>query len=542
MHSLRRLAVPPLFLALAGCFAPIRVHESSADLPPPAVLDEATLKEAAAFRRDGDRLKHDLAETLAALRVAAKRAGAGDENALPEYNFLTARLIDQLIAADLRPWHQSLRLDIDGTDQVLRGNQPADLARMPRRFTTVDRLDFSGKYARESAVQPGLGAPLVAFLPVQPHEDNLYKGSVRYRALTAVVRFEGDDAVVDLVDPYETSTVTLGGRRFPLHANYGAHIAYGLSKERIDKLGLARLLNPGRYDDTSALVALQPYDPQRIPVLFVHGLQDTPASFAPMYFELIRDPKIREHYQFWVFSYPSGYPYPMPAAQLRRELDRVAAQHPGHKDIVLVGHSMGGLISRLMVTDADDRIWRAYFGKPPEETRLSGFSRELLEEAMVFDSRKDVSRAVFIAAPHRGSELASNWIGRLATKLVRLPGTLAEVRDTFVNIVALDSAALELNRAPNSIDTLSPKNPFLLEVDKLPIDPRIPYHSIMGDRGFGESDGVVPYWSSHLEGAVSEKTVPSFHMAHQNEEAIEEMRRILYLHAGLGRPSRSRPR
>ena len=498
------------------------------------VLDQATLKEAATFHRDGDLLNHDLAETLAALRVATSKAARGDEAALPEYNFLTARLIDQLIAADLRPWHQSLKLDIDGTEYVLRGTQPADLARSERRFVTVDRLDFSGKYAREAAIQPGIGAPLVAFLPVQPGEEDLYRGRVRYRALTALVRFEGDDAVVDLVDPYETSYASLGGRRFPLHANYGAHIAYALSKERIDKLGLARLLNPGRYDDTASLTALQPYDPDRIPVLFVHGLQDTPASFAPMYFELIRDPQLRERFQFWVFSYPSGYPYPMSASLLRRELDRVAEQHPRHKDIVLVGHSMGGLISRLMVTNAGDRIWRTYFGKPPEETRLSGFSRKLLEDALVFNARPDVARVIFIAAPHRGSELASNWIGRLATKLVRLPNTLAEVRDAFINVVALDAAALELNHTPNSIDTLSPKNQFLLEVNKLPIVPGIPYHSIMGNRGLGESDGVVPYWSSHLDGAVSEKIVPSFHMAHQNDEAIEEMRRILYLHAGLG--------
>jgi len=57
----------------------------------------------------------------------------------------------------------------------------------------------------------------------------------------------------------------------------------------------------------------------------------------------------------------------------------------------------------------------------------------------------------------------------------------------------------------------------------------------MGDRGKGDapnsSDGVVSYWSSHMEGAQSELIVPAGHPAHQNLQAIEEVRRILKLNA-----------
>ena len=88
----------------------------------------------------------------------------------------------------------------------------------------------------------------------------------------------------------------------------------GMSKARVDKLGLVRLLLPSRYNDTANLNFIQPYDPKRIPVLFVHGLDSTPATFAPMYFKLLQDPEIRKNYQFWVFSYPSGYPYPYSAS------------------------------------------------------------------------------------------------------------------------------------------------------------------------------------------------------------------------------------
>src|SRR5438045_8655062 len=87
----------------------------------------------------------------------------------------------------------------------------------------------------------------------------------------------------------------------------------------------------------------------------------------------------------------------------------------------------------------------------------------------------------------------------------------------------------------NSVDTLEPNDRFVEAVNKIPITPGIPYHSIMGDRGRGNtpnsSDGVVPYWSSHLDGAQSELIVNSDHGAQYNPEAIREVERILNLAA-----------
>ena len=246
------------------------------------------------------------------------------------------------------------------------------------------------------------------------------------------------------------------------------------------------------------------------------------------------DPEIRRRYQFWVYSYPSGYPYPYSAALFRKELDAVARAFPDRKGIVLIGHSMGGMISRLMVTDAGDKIWRKRFGKAPSETSIPGESRRLLEQSVIFNHRPEVRRVIFIASPHRGSELASNWIGRIATKLVRTPLFFATIPIQAINAAAVDASAQQLNRIPNSIDTLSPNNPFVQAVDKIPITPGIPFHTIEGDRGRGNapnsSDGVVPYWSSHLEGAQSELVVPSNHSAQLNPQAIAEVRRILRAH------------
>lgn len=524
------LTLLPVLGFLASCTAPISVHVEDPAPPVAKVVSASALQSAGQGSEEG---APTIGPLLDSLRKSYREIARGNDEAIPEYNYLTARLIDRLIEGGVRPWVKSISVRSGRTRYLIRGTEPGDLRDPDRRFVPTDRLTFTGRYATDAGRTPGVGAPLVTYLQ---HAGHVRK-TIPYRAVTALIRFNGDEAVIDLVDPFQTHSVSIRGRQVPLHADFNSSVAYILSKERIDLLGFARLMNPTDYDDTARLSAIQPYDPKKIPVLFVHGLQDTPASFAPMYFQLMDDPGFRRHFQVWAFSYPSGYPYPLPAATLRQELDAMRKLYPDHKDIVIVGHSMGGLVSRLMVTSVGDRIWLDYFGTPPSETPLKGDSRQLIKDALIFDAREEIGRAIFIAAPHRGSQLATNIIGWIGVKLVRFPATIADVRDSVVNVLTADQSGMRLDRFPSSIDTLSPNNRFVNTINQFPIDPGIPYHSIMGDRGRGNtpdsSDGVVAYWSSHLEGAVSEKIVPSDHMAHQHPEGIEEVRRILYLHAGL---------
>ncbi len=307
--------------------------------------------------------------------------------------------------------------------------------------------------------------------------------------------------------------------------------AFLIARERPERLGLSRVMNPGAYADTAMLCRLQQYDPARTPVIFVHGLQETGASWAPMIDSLRNDAVIRERYQFWFFSYPSGYPYPYAAALFRQDLDGIKRAFPNHKRVVLIGHSMGGMICRLMITDAGDKIWRDFFATAPAKTPLASDTRKLLEESLVFSHRPDVQRVIFISTPHRGSNLASGWIGRIGAALVKTPRLFTSVYTSTKPLLIADPAARPLNRMPNSVDTLEPNDRFVEAVNKLPIAPGIPYHSIMGDRGRGDtpnsSDGIVPYWSSHLAGAQSELIVNSDHGAQYNPQAIREVERIL---------------
>jgi pimeloyl-ACP methyl ester carboxylesterase len=262
---------------------------------------------------------------------------------------------------------------------------------------------------------------------------------------------------------------------------------------------------------------------------------DSQATWTPMINKLRGDPVIRRHYQFWFYSYPSGYPYPYSAAILRRELDAVEKRFPSHKPMVVIGHSMGGCISRLLITDGGGQLWLKIFGKPPDEVPLSPHTKELFTEDLIFRHRPEVGRVIFISAPLRGSNLASSWIGRMGSSLVRAPRAFREVAREMLRVTDVQEGELKLKRLPNSVDTLAPNSRFVKAINTIPITPGIPYYTIMGDRGKGDSpnasDGIVPYWSSHMDGAKSERIVPSGHGTHQNPQAIEEVRRILILNA-----------
>ncbi|HET7228136.1 MAG TPA: hypothetical protein VFJ55_05810, partial [Chthoniobacterales bacterium] len=257
----------------------------------------------------------------------------------------------------------------------------------------------------------------------------------------------------------------------------------------------------------------------------------------PMLNAFWTDPVVRRNYQVWVFNYPTGYPIPYSALLLRRQLEALNKAFPNHRRIVLVGHSMGGIVSRLMITDSrGDKVWRYFFGTSPAQTKFSPESKALLREALIFKPRRDVARVIFIATPHRGSMVAQGPIGRIASSLIRKPLEFVRLGPEIMqaSVVQEDPGVMKLKRIPNSIDTLSPSDAFVKIVNALPLAKGVPYHSIIGDRGRGDtpnsSDGVVPYWSSHIEGVKSEKIVPSDHGANQSPQGIAEVVRILKLH------------
>jgi pimeloyl-ACP methyl ester carboxylesterase len=465
-----------------------------------------------------------------------------NESARSIYNFAVARVVQDVDRADLEPWRHSVTVMTDQGRYSLESPKPVDADHDPSRYDLfpTDTLKIGGKFFETYSTVSGLGAPIaVVGRTESSHFRQQYKLRRIYAPITAIVRFSGRKASLEFMDPLNAERITLNKQTFPLAADFDAPTALLIARERPERLGLSRVMNPEAYADTTMLTRLQQFDPARTPVIFVHGLQETGASWAPMIDSLRNDATIRKYYQFWYFSYPSGYPYPYAAALFRHDLDGIKRTLPNHKRIVLIGHSMGGLICRLMITDAGDKIWRDFFATPPAKTPLSSDTRKALEDALVFNHRSDVQRVIFISTPHRGSELATGWIGRIGAALVRTPQRFTSIYAATKPLLIADPAARPLNRMPNSVDTLEPNDRFVKAVNKLPIAHGVPYHSIIGDRGRGDtphsSDGVVPYWSSHLAGAQSELVVNSDHGAQYNPQAVREVERILKLNLPVSR-------
>lgn len=542
----RGLLAAVFFLSLASCSHVATVQRVEPSLPAAAVRAQTEQTAAGDLTRRAKHRTHR--QTLAGYLELAASAASGlaenprNEESLALYNYTTARVISLLekLQADLSAGPYKVPATDGGLDWSITFlppyGQPVNF--LDYELIPTDELKLGGQAFQSRSVRAGLGAPIVAV------GKNASEAARETHALpkacageTVVTRFGPDRRVVlDFRDPLSQDTIALGGHTFPLAADFSAPVAYLISRDKPYKLGIVRLLRPARYRDTARLVRLQSYDRTKIPLVLVHGLQDTPATWAWMINGLLADEVVRKNYQIWVFSYPSGYPFPYSAALLRTELDDLARIYPRRKSMVLVGHSMGGLLARLMMTETGHTMWDSTFNKRPEELDIPEDSLKTLTESLYFTPREDLARVVFFSTPHRGSDLATRLVGRLGSMLVVIPDFLTDVAMEFQDLVNQDFQGLKLRRLPNSIDTLSPRSGVMKALDALPPETAgIPYHSVIGDRGRGDtpnsSDGVVPYWSSHVEGAASEEVVPSGHGAHRAPEGIRELRRILREHA-----------
>jgi pimeloyl-ACP methyl ester carboxylesterase len=494
---------------------------------------------------DASRIKPEVALgcylDAAACAANRLRSDPGDDSARHDYNFAVSRLFDVIRVARLEPW--TAPITVPGADGAWQFSAPAGNGPQynPANYVILpaDRYRFGGEYIRQHSGRDGLGAPLIVVSrPGLDYTtiDSLASGKSISYGMTAVLRFQGRRASISFEDPLAQESVQFAGHRFPLAADFSAPLAMALAQEHPEWFALASLFLPQRYAQTARIAHLQPYDPSKVPVIFIHGLLDSSATWTPMINALRADPVIRRRYQFLIYSYPSGYPYPYSAAIMRKQLDLFDARYPGHRKFILIGHSMGGCIARTMITDSGMTLWNAYFKRPPAKLAVSPDARQFLTDLLIFRHRNDVGRVIFISTPHRGSDLARTWVVRVVSGLVESPITLVRIVQQVRSFASQDSKDLILRRIPNSVDTLAPNDRFVRVMNTIPLTAGIPYNSIMGDRGRGgnlnhiapvSSDGVVPYWSSHLDGAQSELIVPSNHMAHQNPQAIREVDRIL---------------
>jgi pimeloyl-ACP methyl ester carboxylesterase len=445
----------------------------------------------------------------------------------------------------------------DGSQVELRGGAfplpfgEMDVAFDPAQLIWLDRqlvdfvpvTDLEVKGLRNRYRQPGIGAPLAASTIAGSAREGVEIPPRLKVPVTLFLRIEEPrqqlttgrlSATLELYVDFDTETVQVGAQSVPLEAEPSASLAYMLSGSRVWDFEWSGFLFGDflRQETPTQLFALEPYRPGRIPVVFVHGTASSPARWAEMFNELQNDPRIRERYQFWFFTYETGNPILYSAMRLRESLKTALAtlDPTGHdealREMVLIGHSQGGLLVRLMVVELEDKI-RAFL--PVEELQVSPETRDLLNQIAENHPLPFVRRVIFIATPHRGSYVAGNWMAHQIGRLIRFP---AQVARTMGEVLTSDPRlALTLKGNVSSVYGMTPGSPLVTMLSQTPPAPWVIADSIIAVKGDGPveegNDGVVKYTSAHLDGVESELVVRSGHSVQSNPEAIEEVRRIL---------------
>ncbi len=478
---------------------------------------------------------HAPAQALALYLEAARIAyQSHDKTLLSLYNHAVGQVAD-------------LSLLPRNTEGILKVRHDALFPRNVEDVIPADCLKLHGW--RTHVRQIGIGAPVVLRRkkPVSPGNNPLFvaDGMFSYPA-TALIEFpSGRLPVLRFYDPNKINQVPFWNAHYTLANDLTAPLAVSLdSSTTFDRKILLEWFGvfvPMRFVKNMGFYLVSPFDADKIPVILVHGLKSDPVTWRNAINELNADPVLRKRYQFIAFYYPTGLPIRIPAAELKRKINRLYAlyvkmgKREKAKQMVIIGHSLGGLLTSVQVRRIDPNITKKIFASPAASSNLTAEAKRDYDYILRGPKPSFVRRAVFIATPHRGSRRADYYIIRLIASLVEIPKNVLTLKVTGTTAALTDfgRTLLGAEKKENSLSLLQSQSATLKILADSPFYPHIKYHSIMGDRGRGDtphsSDGVVDYASSHLDGAASEKIVPSRHSAEKHPETIQELRRILRL-------------
>jgi pimeloyl-ACP methyl ester carboxylesterase len=464
-------------------------------------------------------------------------------------------------------WATDARRMVPGPYYLTSGDETLEIALA--KDSPYGRYYFDSMVASDAVVEKGVvrkvrlgcGAAIVAIREPRPEraeEMKFFPKRGLHMPVTVTVDSvskapsatgEVTRVVVSMRNPLLEDTIRIGKRKFPLAADFSAPIAVLLNGNNQNRLSLQGFFKADERIKQSGIFLVEPYDPKRIPVILIHGLVSVPMIWRDIYPELASSPELANRYQFMVFTYPSSYPVAKSALLLRQKLSELRehldpdGNDPLSNNMVVAGHSMGGILTHTLVADIGDNLWKQISDEDFDsiDIDIDQERKEQAREMLFFSPDPAVRRAIFISAPHRGAKMAEKGIVGLISQIAKLPGNV--LLSTTGLLTALASPDIDLKidygkiKKVTAIQSLEPGAPMVAALAVSPFKKDLIYHSIIGDRGKGDtpnsSDGVVEYWSSHQDGAASELIVPTDHGSYKSPLAIEEIKRILRLHAGI---------
>lgn len=445
------------------------------------------------------------------------------------------------------------------------------------KFISSYNMNFSGLRAINR--RDGFGSDFVAVFPLtdSSSQENKYilnplthdypKGinpnihKARYLAATIIAQPKKSNATIEDVltnpnfeikvyDPYSLEKVEIAGKPYSLAANFSAPYGLWLAENNLGAAAYLTLIDRDQHLAMPHLYMLEPYNPNKKIIVLVHGLASSPEAWIAVTNDIMGDAILREHYQVWQIFYSTNMPILESRFQiyalLKQAFGSLNPKDAAAQDAVLIGHSMGGIISRLLVSDADISKQALELMNNRQQARLR--KHPVIGERLKMKPIENFDRAIFLAAPHRGTDYADRWFTLAARKIIKIPATfLTTLADTLTSYdVDLKGFVKTLTNdvIQNGPSDLSKKSKFMELTASIPPEKGLVFHSIIGNITKSDdpnviTDGIVPYKSAHLDGAVSEKFFTGGHSIQETPEAVLELRRILRQHLvdhGLYKP------
>ena len=445
------------------------------------------------------------------------------------------------------------------------------------KFISSYNMNFSGLRAINR--RDGFGSDFVAVFPStdSSSQENKYilnplthdypKGinpnihKARYLAATIIAQPKKSNATIEDVltnpnfeikvyDPYSIEKVEIAGKPYSLAANFSAPYGLWLAENNLGAAAYLTLIDRDQHLAMPHLYMLEPYNPNKKIIVLVHGLASSPEAWIAVTNDIMGDAILREHYQVWQIFYSTNMPILESRFQiyalLKQAFGSLNPKDAAAQDAVLIGHSMGGIISRLLVSDADISKQALELMNNRQQSRLR--KHPVIGERLKMKPIENFDRAIFLAAPHRGTDYADRWFTLAARKIIKIPATfLTTLADTLTSYdVDLKDFVKTLTNdvIQNGPSDLSKKSKFMELTASIPPEKGLVFHSIMGNITKSDdpnviTDGIVPYKSAHLDGAVSEKIFTGGHSIQETPEAVLELRHILRQHLvdhGLYKP------
>ncbi len=482
------------------------------------------------------------------------KAGMGDYPYTVAYNHCAGQVAELLFNLEGN-WAQQREFKGPWSSYLVRGRREVNGFIDPHYFDSLVPSEYVElkNFDVDRIVVPGIGGAMVGYREGTEarRAKNPFLSSVGMTVpVNATLDFRSGGRIVDvgLADSTLRQRINLNGRSLPLASDLTAPLAVQISHDPDRRSGWKGMTHPDAYLDRAGLFLLEPYRSDQIPVVLVHGLMSNPQVWLKAVNQLRADPVLRHRYQLIVYRYPTGFPILFNAAALRQRLQEFQAHFdPQHRNpdmnrMLLVGHSMGGILSNAQVRGSGDAQVKNFFDRPIDELEgLDADHRATIRRLLLYQANPYITRAILVGAPLRGSHLA-NSAESIAHTLIRFPSKLV-TQSPLPEVEGMtELGRWAVTHRPDGVWALKEDSPILMGILENPARDGVTLHSIVSrydpqDSLEESSDTVVPYVSAHLDEAVSEKVIQTKHGDMCDDpEAIAEIRRILYLHAGLGVP------